>query len=300
MATLRRVSSTDSKSITTADGYVLTEELWTPEDAQALLDQTDATKNRRTRPTAVDSYKRDMEEGRWGFCDTPIVITPEGDIIQGKHRMTALAQADCPQGVRFFVIRGVPADKIHTFDTGAKRTPGDQLKLQGVNDYSRAASVASILYRWERSDTKFRRWESAQRPSTAEIVETYHANAEAIQRAIAGTRLSALHKTDLTPAVAAFAWMLFEPIDPQVCAEFFSTLVNRDLRHLPENKVLDTLWVALHGEDKNKKGNIAEMNPRAMLALVVKAWNKWATGNGGDITNLRFSSKIEQFPKVAA
>jgi len=48
--------------------------------------------NRDVNQSRVDAYGADMQAGRWWFTPDPIVVTDEGNIINGQHRLLAVEQ----------------------------------------------------------------------------------------------------------------------------------------------------------------------------------------------------------------
>ena len=47
--------------------------------------------NRRTSDNQVLKFQADMENGRWHFEGAPIKLSKTGKLLDGKHRLTALA-----------------------------------------------------------------------------------------------------------------------------------------------------------------------------------------------------------------
>jgi hypothetical protein len=49
--------------------------------------------NRTIVPSRVNEYRNAMWRGEWWFTPDPIVVTNEGDIINGQHRLLAAVEA---------------------------------------------------------------------------------------------------------------------------------------------------------------------------------------------------------------
>jgi hypothetical protein len=101
-------------------------EVITPAEAKELLEENRV--NRKLRPGVVEAYRRDMEEGRWGDTGEPIQISRTGGLMNGQHRMTALAGSSC-EGVEFLVVRGLDDAAQTMMDQGAQRGVADALKI---------------------------------------------------------------------------------------------------------------------------------------------------------------------------
>ena len=79
-------------------------------------------KNRAPRQRAVASYRNDMAAGRWMMAGDPIRFNIDGDLVDGQHRLLALA--DLPDvTLPFTVVRGLPREAQSYMDQGIKRAP---------------------------------------------------------------------------------------------------------------------------------------------------------------------------------
>jgi hypothetical protein len=85
--------------------------------------------NRDIRPQRVDEYEAEMQAGRWhDLLSDPISITPEGDVLNGQHRLAAASLVDwskVEQDPLFLVLWGVsPKEAMHA--DGSRRTAKDE------------------------------------------------------------------------------------------------------------------------------------------------------------------------------
>jgi hypothetical protein len=89
-------------------------------------------KNRRIRKTLVAYLRRQIETNEWQFNHPqPIVFSDAGRLIDGQHRLTAIAEAEIYNGssVKMRVETGAD-DKIREYmDTGITRTLDDRVEL---------------------------------------------------------------------------------------------------------------------------------------------------------------------------
>jgi hypothetical protein len=95
--------------------------------------------NRPVNGPRVKEYAEAMERGHWrdNLID-PIAVTPDGEVINGQHRLAALGWASSPnqggEGVkgdpRFLVLFNVPADQVALSDT-SKRSAKDFMTIAG-------------------------------------------------------------------------------------------------------------------------------------------------------------------------
>lgn len=110
----------------------------TPEMARTWLRTN--THNRRISPTIVDRYRRDMLSGRWKFAADPVRFGDDGTLLDGQHRLAALA--GCPDGfvLDMLVVTKLSSDTQMVMDQGKKRSAGGQLQIIGVADANIAAA----------------------------------------------------------------------------------------------------------------------------------------------------------------
>ena len=119
-------------------------ELITPAIARAML-----AKNARNRPitkTLVRRYAEDMRANRWNTNGQGIIFTPEGDLLDGQHRLEALIEANV--AVEMFVVRGVPQERFETMDSGRARTVGDVLGAQNYPNSNQLAAIARLSWNY--------------------------------------------------------------------------------------------------------------------------------------------------------
>ena len=119
-------------------------ELITPAIARAML-----SKNARNRPitkTLVRRYADDMRADRWNTNGQGIIFTPEGDLLDGQHRLEALIEADV--SLEMFVVRGVPQERFETMDSGRARTVGDVLGAQNYPNSNALAAIARLSWNY--------------------------------------------------------------------------------------------------------------------------------------------------------
>jgi hypothetical protein len=84
--------------------------------------------NRPISLARTDLYADEMEAGRWYFTPDPIVITDEGYVVNGQHRLGAADAVDWSQSAdvpQFLVVWGVDKKTALLMDE-AKRSADDR------------------------------------------------------------------------------------------------------------------------------------------------------------------------------
>lgn len=249
----------------TEGGFTNDVERLTPEMAREMLATN--IKNRSVSQTVVRRYRRDMEEDRWVFAGDPIRFSIEGHLLDGQHRLLALA--DCADGteIDFVVQRGLDSVVQMAMDQGRKRSAGQQIELLGVPDPTIVAAAAKshlirsmgLLFR----DNKL----AQEQVSTAEIEEWVINNIDAITE-IKDTYFNYVRRQK-PPSVAYCAAIDFHAIDPEQSAEFFRQLSEgADGGH---GHPINTLDRRLRDDQLNR----IKVPTRDLLAFYIVAWNAW-------------------------
>lgn len=111
-------------------------------------------KNTRNRPISELHVRRLMNEmtsGRWQYNGDTIRWSKENVLLDGQHRLTALARLDDSVSFPFLVVRGLPTESQDTMDQGRTRTAGDQLNIDGItnnNDSKIVAGAIRVYLQW--------------------------------------------------------------------------------------------------------------------------------------------------------
>jgi hypothetical protein len=108
-----------------------------PSEAKALLEKNIG--NRPISQATVRQYLRLMAHGRFHLCPQPIVLS-KGRLLDGQHRLTALALHDKP--VEFVICENAPEEAMATIDRGRVRRVQDVLTVDhGLKDASRIVGL---------------------------------------------------------------------------------------------------------------------------------------------------------------
>lgn len=120
----------------------LKREIITPELAKKYLGGNEG--NRKLRDTVVAAYAADMTSGNWNDSAdivTPIMISREGRLVDGQHRLTAVVKSGV--SVVMYVAHDVEDGVFKYLDAGARRSVADQI---GCADSKLVAAIASKAY----------------------------------------------------------------------------------------------------------------------------------------------------------
>jgi hypothetical protein len=114
--------------------------------ATALLHTN--TGNRRVSKRRVGQLAEQMRSGQFENTGEPIIVSAEGVLNNGQHRLLALveAEAEVEMDIRF----GIPRRAFTKTDTGAARTGADVLAISGVANASQISTALRLLLVYER------------------------------------------------------------------------------------------------------------------------------------------------------
>ena len=106
------------------------------------------TGNRRLNRRKLQQLVGQMQRGEFINTGEPIIISREGVLNDGQHRLQAVVEADAEvdMDVRF----GISRDAFRMTDTGASRTPGDVLTIMGAHAGGQVSSTVRLLLLYER------------------------------------------------------------------------------------------------------------------------------------------------------
>src|SRR6266576_1151480 len=114
--------------------------LVTPEMASDWLSHRTYNRNRRISKSVVGKYMTDMRGGRWKTIRQGLIFDTEGKIIDGQHRLSAVANGELT--VAFWIYPNEARDTFDVLDQGLKRQAA---QLLGVTNASVVAGAARHL-----------------------------------------------------------------------------------------------------------------------------------------------------------
>lgn len=225
--------------------------------------------NRTVRQHAVTRYAADMAAGRWTMNGASIVFDEDGRLIDGQHRLIACIKAD--REFTSLIMRGAERPAVADIDTGAGRTLGDLLKWQGVPHYNRVAAAIRVEWKWSQGKEVVAN--DARRPTNAEALDWLDLNPSL---PVAASEIGPLSRQPiLFPGGAGVAFLhQITMIDREEALSFVDEVATgTDLR--PETGSLALRnWCI----NQNSRSAHTKPKPSVWLAVAVKAWNLWITG----------------------
>jgi hypothetical protein len=238
----------------------------TPDLANRWLERNDD--NRAIARADVERYKRDMLGGRWHLDGSPIRLGPDGALLDGQHRLTAVAESGV--SIPMLIIRGVDPAARAAMDTGRKRTASDALVMAG-HTHAALLSATARLHLEAVADRVGVTGPTRLEVSHDEIIAALDAEPDLV------TAVEFVHpfarRTDCPPTVVAYTYFVLRRIDPKGAAEFWLGVAEKvGLRD--GDPVL-----ALSNRLAESRRRREYLDRRMLLSMIYRAWNARRSGH---------------------
>lgn len=240
----------------------------TPELARELLGQNQ--ENRKLDVAIVGVYRRDMLAGRWLFSADPIQFSAAGRLLNGQHRLNAIASIEDDEfGIEFVIVRGLEEDSQKVMDQGRKRQASQHLQMLGVKNSANVAAASRTVINLDRRalfrDNRF------LRVSAAEVHEWVSNNLELVENH--NRNMSSIRHTPSAPAVAGAAYMVLARLGDVPLADEFIGLFGSGAGLSAGDPILAVREQLRRWKDRRRR-----VSEREQLALLFLAWNRWMAG----------------------
>lgn len=280
-----------------SEGYGVEYVYLRPEDAARILENNHV--NRKLRASTVAAYQRDMQQGRWSFTGEPIQISRTGALLNGQHRMSALAKCKSKRvvdkGIPFVLVTGLPDEAQTLMDQGMARTVADALNIQ-FGHIKNATNVSSLT-RWltiqPHLDAQFSPSTLRTKVSTAEIVAFYKKHGDDIHHCIERT-LARRTLIPGSPTAIAYCYYQFRQLDPEQAEEFFAGMADMEwaFKDDPRKAALKRIQIIV--SDKDYRANLE--NAVLIMSVLSRAWNLWRKGES--VSTIVARSRTGPIPPV--
>jgi hypothetical protein len=261
-------------------------ELLNADDARLLLINNSV--NRRISQPAIIKIARDMTEGRWGVNPQPVMVSRDGRLIDGQHRLLGLIAADeMKPGVKvaMMIARNVPESVFDVVDQGQPRSSSQTLSIHGIHNSAVVAAAGRYVLRYERFPDRI--WSGAVDVSKAQVIDFVLKSQDEVQLL---ETASMYHLNVLASGWTALHWLVIRHSRlAESWAEFSegvrsgSGLAIGDPRLTLRNRVSS-------GYEKWGGG-------QGRLGVYIKAWN--ACVEGREVKLLRFTRDSLPMPVIA-
>jgi hypothetical protein len=237
-------------------------EVITPEVASELLHKN--TANRPINAAIVIKFSVSMSRGFWALNGEPIIISRNGDLLDGQHRLLAVVKSGCT--ITSFVVRGVDSEVFSTIDSGRSRNAGDVLAINGEKNVNKLGALLRCIIRWERGELDYH--ESRHTPILIEDICAALARHPLARESVS----YCTQEPHLQSAGVAFIHYVATKARPEISRAFFDMLKDglNAYAGAPAHTLRERLRTTL--------GSGTTTSRCETIALCIKAWNFYAQG----------------------
>lgn len=260
----------------------------TPEIATEYLSRSDL--NRRLSRDRAIALAEAFKRGEHRLTGDAIVFSRYGLMTNGQHRMLAVVIAGNPDGYEFWVMEGAEDDEQMVQDTGRSRSFTDNLRIRGVANAQMISSVLKMLWHYEVGTLKEgKAWRARVSPTVLQLDAYLTGKAQYNGREVTreevirdGVRHAdrVRHKIPLSSTVLSLAWIIINNIDETDAAGFWDELSMKDSPSEPVKMLISlVLKQSTRRQAGKSTGWYNTFDARHQLALVLKTWNSYRSGN---------------------
>lgn len=235
----------------------------TPAEAKWLLQNNN--RNRLIKRRLVDLLVRDIKSGDFIVTHQGIAIDNAGNLLDGQHRLTAVAEAG--KNVQMYVTRGLDPETMNVVDVGAKRSQADVLAIHGYMNTTALAASAMIYDSYLKGELSSSR-NHDRRINNFELLKFIDRHLElgqAIHWTLGNKRLRMLGSSSV---VAAF-YAIFHRKNKAKAAEFFRVLVE----NFSEKKNHPAMVLMEH--ILRRKANNIRVTRAYLMAAFIRSWTNF-------------------------
>lgn len=237
----------------------------TPAIAQRLLEANED--NRPINQRMVNEIASDIENGFWRLNGETIIVSREGLLNDGQHRLEAVIKTGKP--IETAIMFGVERDTRLTTDMGRQRSAGNFLAMDKTANANNAAAVSKTLIEFNEGIYRQGGTGGGRVPTKQEIRDFYLNNRKRVDNAVSfaiGDKFGRV--AGITPVAAAY--FLLHKANNAEAAVFFARMM--DGANLKPNDPI--LWMRnrLMAEKKNW------IRASEKLEIILRYWNRWRQG----------------------
>lgn len=249
----------------------------TPEMATRWLHLN--THNRSLNPPTVRRFVADMRAGAWQMTGEAIKFAPDGALLDGQHRLSAIVQSGVT--VPIWVMRNVDPAAQRVMDTGRRRSAGDALTLAGEKHATMLAAACRVAIGMAGDGTTTK--DPARNDVSHAQIEAFVAENPDIRSAVEfAARYH--HNTDCLPALVSYSYWVMARINYHDADSFWRAA------SLKVGLVEDDPVLALTNRLAQARRQREQLPKRALLSMVFRAWNARRAGKPMRIMRVNGSS----------
>ena len=259
----------------------------TPEIAGEMLKRN--VSNRKLTTTHVMNLASEMKKGNWMFDGQPIRFSENGGLLDGQHRLNAVAESGLSQ--EFLILTGIDPAAFKVMDSGRIRTSSDIFSIEGIpNSIVAAACTKLVLTHLSGNNALTNGAGTSTKFSNTSLLEFYNKTPNLKKWISEASSRSKFFNKVLSPTeISALSFLMGEKNVIQ--SELFWDSVCNGLGLVKGSPI-----IALRNKLINDKLSLTSFTATYKKALIVKAWNYYRLNKS--ITYLNFNDELESYPTI--
>lgn len=253
------------------------------EQALQLLENNSS--NRKISRANVDFIKNEMDNKNFLLNGSTIVLSENGTLLDGQHRLIAISETKHEYDLIFVV--GAKDNVFQTIDTGKSRNSSDILSIEGVKN---AKNVASTIRKTieEFGSKRSRNGKTWVKLSNTEVLEHYNKHKEELEETIelCGHLYNKYIKVIPVSTAAAFM-ILFSRQDKIKAKSFIRELYNGN-KEGASNASLTLRQRLINGKIEGTR--ISDDLLRALFVVAFRAYNE-----DRDLSRIKISKNLNEY-----
>jgi len=245
----------------------------TPQMAQKWL--SNGGKNRNISISKVKEYADSMNAGKWVLNGVPIIFDIGGKLIDGQHRLSAIALSGITMPMN--VTRGIDDPRsFGTIDIGKKRTISDIAQMDGILNSRLATAIAKRLVAWNKYEDKSMftlTSETFKKIANYEILDYLETNNHTVQFFLSNMVRTLPYRRCGAPSALVASIIICNEIDEVATMLFMEGL--KTGANLPEKSPIHLLRERLIDPPERTSRLFWETE---IMAITIKSWNKYLHG----------------------
>lgn len=286
---------TDESVITIpSDKVVKITALMTPTAAEALLEMTDASIQRKLTPSSVRQYRQLILDGEFLYNHEPIIQDWDGNIINGRHRLTACVQAGIPIVVD--MVKGANPAIMSSLDDGKVRSKADivSMTVDGISYHNSVAKAINFIKQYKGNRTLAVGGNRSRKPFTnLQLKKFIDANQEVTfdiyecaKEIHNGTHL--VGRGELT----GFYYIL-RKVNPEMAKRYVIDGIVNGVGIEDDSPIAYVRQKLL----EVKMSRAKSLTMRDKMVLLIKGWNDFI-GNDGKMSTASYKTSAKVVPKI--
>lgn len=250
------------------------------------------TANRPLTKGKVREFAAAMGRGEWLVTHQGIAFDVDGLLVDGQHRLAAIIEADLP--VEVTVFTDVPKGTFDVLDTGKRRNAADVLAIEGEKSATMLAAMVRTVFLYEnRPDAN---WTGGSASVTNhQIVQALEQHPKLREFLSRGEQIAA-NTGMIKSAAGAGSYLVWQANKRADLEPWFDGIIEGAGLAKGDSR-LAFRRVMLADARKRAGQVMRRRDTREHVALYVKAFNAWATGER-PLPPLKFAPR-EAMPSVA-